>query len=295
MADAEGPGGMTDLAQAIVNGVLLGAVFALVAVGLTLIYGVMDIVNFAHGEMVMLGMYASFFAWSLFGLDPLLSLPITGLAVLVTGVLMYYGVIGPVLGKSPLAQIIATFGVQVFLRGLAQFFWTPNTRTINDIWAEDIRLRVAGIVIGGPQLIMALGALITTAAVAMFMSRTKTGGAIRAAGEDPAAASLMGINPRRMYALAWVVAGAATGVAGGLLMNAYSASPTAGVTFVLMAFVVVAFGGFGSITGAAVAGLLVGVVQGVVGLYAPSYTLAAALALYLVVVLVRPQGLLGTR
>ncbi len=286
---------MTDLAQAIVNGVLLGAVFALVAVGLTLIYGVMDIINFAHGELVMLGMYSSFFAWSLYGLDPLVSLPITGVAIVVTGALMYYGVIGPVLGKSPLAQIIATFGVQVFLRGLAQFFWTPNTRTIDSVWAEHIRLEIAGVVFGGPQMIMALGAVITTVAVAMFMSRTRTGGAIRAAGEDPAAASLMGIDPKRMYALAWVIAGAATGVAGGLLMNAYSASPTAGVTFVLMAFVVVALGGFGSIAGAALAGLLVGVVQGVVGLYLPSYTLAAALALYLLVVLIRPQGLLGTR
>jgi len=286
---------MTDLAQAVVNGVLIGAVFALVAVGLTLIYGVMDIVNFAHGEMLMLGMYSSFFAWSLFGLDPLVSLPMAGFAIALTGALMYYGVIARVLGKSPLAQIIATFGVQVFLRGLAQFLWTPDTRTVTSPWADDLRLEVAGVVIGGPQLIMAIGAVVTTGAVALFMNRTKTGGAIRAAGEDPAAASLMGINPKRMYALAWVIAGAATGVAGGLLMNGYSSSPTAGVTFVLMAFVVVAFGGFGSIAGAAVAGLLVGVAQGVVGLYAPSYTLAAALALYLLVVLVRPQGLLGTR
>jgi branched-chain amino acid transport system permease protein len=295
MADAEGHRTVTDLAQAIVNGVLIGAVFALVAIGLTLIYGVMDIINFAHGELLMLGMYSTFFAWSLYGLDPLVSLPITGLAILIVGVLMYYGVIGRVLGKSPLAQIIATFGVQVFLRGLAQFLWTPNTRTVNGPWADDIRLHVAGVVIGGPQIIMAAGALITTLAVAMFMNRTKTGGAIRAAGEDAAAASLMGIDPKRMYALAWIVAGAATGIAGGLLMNAYSASPTAGITFVLMAFVVVALGGFGSIAGAAVAGLLLGVAQGVVGLYWPSYTLAAALAIYLLVVLVRPQGLLGTR
>ncbi len=286
---------MTDLTQAIVNGVLVGAVFALVAVGLTLIYGVMDIVNFAHGDMVMLGMYGSFFAWSLFGLDPLVSLPVTGVSIAVVGALMYYGVIGPVLGRSPLAQIIATFGVQVMLRGLAQFLWTPNTRTIPHVWAEDLRLRLGGVVVGGPQLVMAAGAAVSTLAVALFMNRTETGGAIRAAGEDPAAAALMGINPRRMYALAWLVAGAATGVAGALLMNAYSASPTAGVTFVLMAFVIVALGGFGSIAGAAVAGLLVGVVQGVVGLYASSYTLAAALAIYLLVVLVRPRGLLGTR
>jgi branched-chain amino acid transport system permease protein len=286
---------MTDLAQAIVNGVLVGAVFALVAVGLTLIYGVMDIVNFAHGEMVMLGMYGSFFAWSLFGLDPLVSLPVTGVSIAVVGALMYYGVIGPVLGRSPLAQIIATFGVQVMLRGLAQFLWTPNTRTISHVWAEGLRLRLGGVVVGGPQLVMAAGAAVSTLAVALFMNRTETGGAIRAAGEDPAAAALMGINPRRMYALAWLVAGAATGVAGALLMNAYSTSPTAGVTFVLMAFVIVALGGFGSIAGAAVAGLLVGVAQGVVGLYASSYTLAAALAIYLLVVLVRPRGLLGTR
>jgi branched-chain amino acid transport system permease protein len=286
---------VTDLAQAVVNGVLIGSVFALVAVGLTLIYGVMDIVNFAHGELVMLGMYSSFFAWSLFGLDPLVSLPLTGAAVVVTGALMYFGVIGPVLGKSPLAQIIATFGVQVFLRGLAQFLWTPDTRTVNGLWADDFKLTIGGVVIGGPQLIMAVGALVTTLAVALLMNRTRIGGAIRAAGEDSAAASLQGIDPRRMYALAWVIAGAATGIAGGLLMNAYSASPTAGVTFVLMAFVVVALGGFGSIAGAAVAGVLVGVAQGVVGLYAPSYTLAIALALYLLVVLVRPQGLLGTR
>lgn len=290
-----GPGELTDLGQAIVNGLLIGAVFALVAVGLTLIYGVMDIVNFAHGEMVMLGMYSTFFAWSLFGLDPLVSLPITGAAIVVTGALMYYGVIGPVLGRSPLAQIIATFGVQVFLRGLAQFLWTPDTRTITGAWADDLRLRFAGVVIGGPQLVMAAGALVTTLGVALLMNRTRIGGAIRAAGEDPTAASLMGIDPKRMYALAWMIAGAATGIAGGLLMNAYSASPTAGVTFVLMAFVVVALGGFGSIAGAAVGGLLVGVAQGVVGLYAPAYTLAIALALYLVVVLVRPQGLLGTR
>lgn len=286
---------MTDLLQAIVNGLMIGAVFALVATGLTLIYGVMDIVNFAHGEMLMLGMYTSFFAWSLFGVDPLLSIPLAGVAIALTGALMYFTAVGRVLGKSPLAQVMVTFGLQVFLRGLAQFLWKPDTRTVTDPLLGSVRWEIGGVVIGGPQVAMAVGALITTGTVALFMNRTRLGGAIRAAGEDPAAASLMGIDPRKMYALCWVIAGLVTGVAGALLMNRYSASPTAGVTFVLMAFVVVAFGGFGSIFGAAVAGLLVGVAQGVVGLYAPSYTLAAALALYLLVVVARPQGLLGTR
>jgi branched-chain amino acid transport system permease protein len=286
---------MTDLAQATVNGLLIGSVFALVAVGLTLIYGVMDVINFAHGEMVMIGMYLSFFAWSMLGLDPLISVPAMGVAVALVGGLMYVGVVGRVLGRSLLAQVIVTFGLQVFLRGLAQFLWKPDTRTISDTWIGGVRWTLGPIVIGGPQVVMAVGAAIATVAVALFMNRTRLGSAIRAAGEDASAAALQGIDPRKMYALAWVIAGAAAGVAGGLLMNSYSASPTAGVTFALMAFVVVALGGFGSITGAALAGVLVGVAQGIVGLYAPSYTLAAALGLYLVVILLRPQGLLGTR
>lgn len=286
---------MTELLQAIVNGLLVGAVFALVAVGLTLIYGVMDIVNFAHGEMLMLGMYASYFAWYLWGFDPLLSLPIAGVGVAIVGALMYFSVVGPVLGSSPLAQIIATFGVQVFLRGLAQFLWTPNTQTITETAVGQFKIDIGGVVISGPAIVMAVGALITTLAVVLFMNKTKTGGAIRAAGEDPAAASLMGINTRKMYALAWIVAGTATGVAGGLVMHSYSASPTAGLLFVLMAFVVVALGGFGSIAGAATAGVLVGVVYNVVGYWESSYQMIAVLALYLLVVLVRPQGLMGTR
>lgn len=286
---------MTDLAQATVNGLLIGAVFALVAVGLTLIYGVMDIINFAHGEMVMIGMYLAFFAWSLLGLDPLISAPLTGVSIALVGALMYVAAVGRVLGRSLLAQVIVTFGLQIFLRGLAQFLWKPDTRTISDTWIGDVRWTVGSVVIGGPQVVMAVGAAITTVAVALFMNRTRLGSGIRAAGEDAKAAALQGIDPRRMYALAWIIAGAAAGIAGGLLMNSYSTSPTAGVTFALMAFVVVALGGFGSITGAALAGVLVGVAQGIVGLYAPSYTLAAALGLYLVVILVRPQGLLGTR
>jgi branched-chain amino acid transport system permease protein len=286
---------VTDLAQATVNGLLIGAVFALVAVGLTLIYGVMDIINFAHGEMVMIGMYVSFFAWSMLGLDPLISVPLTGVSIALVGGLMYVAAVGRVLGRSLLAQVIVTFGLQVFLRGLAQFLWKPDTRTISDNWISDVRWMVGSVVIGGPQVVMAVGAAVTTLAVTLFINRTRLGSGIRAAGEDAKAAALQGIDPRKMYALAWIIAGAAAGIAGALLMNSYSASPTAGVTFALMAFVVVALGGFGSITGAAMAGVLVGVAQGIVGLYAPSYTLAAALGLYLVVILVRPQGLLGTR
>lgn len=286
---------MLDIFQSILSGLLLGGVFALAAVGLTLVFGVMDVVNFAHGEFIMLGMYIGFFTWSLFGLDPLVAIPIAAVVLAVAGVLVYRGVIRPVLGKSPLSQVIVTFGLLVFLRGLAQFLWTPNDRSVQRVAADRLHFTLHGVVVGGPQFVAAVGALLCTAAVAWFVNRTETGRALQAAGEDPDGAALMGINPDRMYALSWLLAGATTGVAGALLINQFSVSPVAGATFGLISFVAVALGGFGSVGGAAMAGLLIGVVYGVVGLYASAYATAAALAIYLVVVVARPQGLRGTR
>ncbi|HEX5494441.1 MAG TPA: branched-chain amino acid ABC transporter permease [Mycobacteriales bacterium] len=286
---------MIDLIQSGLSGLLLGGVFALAAVGLTLVFGVMDVVNFAHGEFVMLGMYIGFFSWSLFGLDPLLSIPIAAVVLAVVGTLVYQGVIRPVLGRNPLAQVIVTFGLLVFLRGLAQFLWTPNERSVQNTIARGLRFEVGGVVVGGPQFVAAVGALLCTAAVAWFIHRTEVGRGLQAAGEDPGGAALMGINPDRMYALSWLLAGGTTGVAGALLINQFSVSPVAGATFGLISFVAVALGGFGSVAGAALAGLMIGVVYGVVGLYASAYATAAALAIYLVVVVARPQGLRGTR
>jgi branched-chain amino acid transport system permease protein len=286
---------MADLIQTVLNGLLLGGVFALAAVGLTLVFGVMDVVNFAHGDFIMLGMYVGFFSWSLFGMDPLLAIPVAVVVLAVVGTLVYTGIIRPVLGKSPLSQVIVTFGLLVFLRGLAQFLWTPNDRSVQHPFVGDLRLVVSGVVIGGPQLVAAAGALVCTAAVAWFVNRTELGRALRAAGEDPDGAALMGINPDRMYALSWLLAGATTGVAGALLINQFSVSPVAGATFGLISFVVVALGGFGSVAGVALAGLLVGLVYGLVGRYASAYAVASALAIYLVVLVARPQGLRGTR
>lgn len=286
---------MGDFIQTVLNGLLLGGVFALAAVGLTLVFGVMDVVNFAHGDFIMLGMYVGFFSWSLFGLDPLVAIPISAVVLAIVGTLVYLGVIRPVLGKSPLSQVIVTFGLLVFLRGLAQFLWTPNDHSVQNPFVGDLRLVVGGVVVGGPQLVAAAGALVCTGAVAWFVNRTESGRALRAAGEDPAGAALMGINPDRMYALSWLLAGTTTGVAGALLINQFSVSPLAGATFGLISFVVVALGGFGSVAGAALAGLLVGVVYGLVGRYASAYATAAALAIYLVVLVARPQGLRGTR
>lgn len=286
---------MLDLVQALTNGAFIGAVFALAAVGLTLIFGVTNMINFAHGDFIMLAMYVGFVSWSLAGLDPLVAIPIAAITLTIVAVLVYASVIRPVLGSSMLAQMVVTFGLLTLLRGVVQFAFTATPRRVEDPWVGGIRLVIGGVAVTGAQLVSAVGALVCTAALAWFVHRTETGRALQAVGEDPAGASLMGINANRMYGLAWALAGVSTGVAGALLINNFGIDPLAGAAFGIMSFIAVALGGFGSVLGAALAGLLLGVVQGVVGLYLSGYTLTAALGIYLLVLVVRPQGLRGTR
>lgn len=286
---------MQDFLQALTNGAFLGAVFALAAVGLTLVFGVTNMINFAHGDFIMVAMYVGFFCWSLAGLDPLVAIPIAAVTLALIAVLIYAGIIRPVLGSSQLAQMVVTFGLLTFLRGTVQFAFTADPRRVDDPIASSIRVVIGGVAITGAQLISAAGALVATLALAWFVHRTETGRALQAVGEDAAGASLMGINANRMYGLAWALAGVSTGVAGALLINNFGIDPLAGATFGIMSFVAVALGGFGSVLGAALAGLLLGIVQGVVGLYLSGYTLTAALGIYLLVLVVRPQGLRGSR
>lgn len=286
---------MLDFLQALTNGAFIGAVFALAAVGLTLVFGVTNMINFAHGDLIMVAMYVGFVCWSLFGLDPLVAIPIAAVTMALVAVLVYAGIIRPVLGSSQLAQMVVTFGLLTFLRGVVQFVFTATPRRIDDPIVGRLRVVVGGVAVTGAQLVSAVGALLATAALAWFVHRTETGQALQAVGEDAAGASLMGINANRMYGLAWALAGVSTGVAGALLINNFGIDPLAGAAFGIMSFIAVALGGFGSVLGAALAGVLLGVVQGVVGLYFSGYTLTAALGIYLLVLIVRPQGLRGTR
>ncbi len=284
-----------ELAQAVVSGLLIGAIYALVAVGLTLIFGVMDIVNFAHGDFLMAAMYVTFFAWLYLRLDPLFAIPLAALALALLGMTAYRLCIRPVLRGPVLSQIIVTFGLLVLLRGLAQLLFTANTRGVVNPLVEPLRASVAGVVAGGPQLAASVGALLSTGLLWWFLAYTETGSALNAVAQDPDAARLMGIDPERIHLLAWAIGGASVGVAGALLMNFFPVTPDIGAGFGLVAFVVVSLGGFGSLRGALLAGLGMGVVQDVVGLFQPAYGFAAIFALYLLVVLVRPQGLFGTR
>ena len=278
--------------QSLVSGLLMGFVYALIAAGLSLIFGLMEIVNFAHGEFLMLAMFVTFWAWALARVDPLLALPGVAALLFGLGVVVYKGVIRRIRGAPMLAQVFATFGLAIFLRSGAQFLWTPDFRLVQAPWVSG-RLSLFGIFIGTPQLTAALAALAAFGGLYWFISRTETGLALQATAQDRQAAALMGIDTERMFAFGWGLGAACVGVAGALLSNFFYVFPDVGAVFALIAYVTVALGGFGNVPATLAAGVCVGLVEVLVGLWAPAFKYVGVFVLYLAVVLVRPQGLFG--
>ena len=267
------------LLQTLVSGLLIGLIYALVAVGLTLIFGVMDIVNFSHGEFLMFGMYSGFWLYALFNLDPVYTLPLTAILLFGIGVLVYRFVISRIIDASMLSQIFTTFGLMILFRGIAQFFWKPDFRTV-DHSVVGGNISLLGIQVGLPQLVAGAGAILVTAGIVLFLTRTRAGAALEATAADKEAARLMGT--------------ACAGVAGGLLSTFFPIFPEVGANFILIAFVVVNLGGFGSVLGALCAGVVVGIVEVMGGfLLGPQYKMALVLALFLAVLMFRPQGFMG--
>jgi len=285
------------LVQSLASGLLMGLLYALVAVGLSLIWGLMEIVNFAHGEFLMLAMFAAFWAYTLYGWDPYLSLIPTLLLLFLLGAAVYRGIIRYLLKAEMWAQIFATFGLAVFLRSGAQFLWSPDYRTIAkplvSQWLGG-RVELAGIFLGLPQILGGLAALAAFALMYWYVTRTEVGLALQATSEDREAAALMGINSDRMFTLGWSIGIACVGAAGVFLATFFYIQPAVGFTFTILAYAIVALGGFGSIPGALVAALIVGLVEALAGLLvSPSLKYAFVFGVYLAVVLLRPQGLLG--
>ncbi len=281
------------LLQGIIGGLLMGCIYALIAAGLSLIFGLMEIVNFAHGEFLMLAMFSTFWAWSLWRLDPLISLPLTVGLLFLVGVATYHGIIRWILGAPMLAQIFATFGLAVFLRSAAQALWGADFQLVKNPWVQG-RISLGGLFIGMPQLVASLGALVAFGFLYWFIRKTETGLALQATAQDKQAASLMGIHTERMFALGWGIGAACVGVAGALLTIFFYVFPDVGATFSLLAYVAVALGGFGNVPGTLAAGVIVGLVEVLGGLLiAPALKYVAVFVIYLVVVLVRPQGLFG--
>lgn len=279
--------------QAIVAGLMMGLIYALIAAGLSLIFGLMEIVNFAHGEHLMLSMFTTFWLWSLFGLDPLHSIPVTVLLMAFCGIITHYFLIRYILKAKMLIQICATFGLSIFMRSLAQLLWTPDYRHVANPILEG-RLEIGNIYIGQPQLLASMVCLLAFVGLYWFVNRTDTGLAIQATSQDRHAAEIIGIPSNKMFALGWAIGLGCVAVAGSMMMNYFAVFTDVGTNFALFAFVAVALGGFGSIIGCLYAGIIIGLVESLGGLLIdPSFKLLYIFAIYLIVVIYRPQGLFG--
>src|SRR5713226_7553181 len=245
------------LAQAVINGLLIGGIYALVSIGVTLIFGVVKIVNFAQGEFVMIGMYISFFLANQFGVDPIVSLVVSMPVLFVVGVLVQHFLIRRVLGPNDMPQIFLTFALSLLLLNLALMLFSANYRTLHT---------------------------------------TDLGKAMRAAAQKPDVAILMGINPNRVFCVALGVALALAGAAGSLLMPFYSAYPFVGQVFVLMAFVAVVLGTLGNVIGALIASLMMGVAESLGIQYIGADSgLIVVFAMLLMTLAFKPTGLGGGR
>src|SRR5438128_3958181 len=281
------------LAQVIVGGLLLGAIYALFSSGLTLVWGMMNFIKFAHGEFVMLGMYVALLVVVWLGGGPAAFGFAAAFALFVLGVVVYLSLIRHVMRGPMLAQILSTFGLALLLRYLAFWIFTANFKTLPQDLLPGV-INVGGILIGVPQFVAGIVAIVLTIGLHLLLTRTAIGSQLLAVAEDRQAAMLMGIRPDRMQAIAWGLSGAGAGIAGALIATFYYISPTVGESLALTAFVVVAFGGFGSVPGALVAGLLVGVIQSLSAyLLGPVYKDLVVYGLFVAILWVRPQGLMG--
>jgi branched-chain amino acid transport system permease protein len=283
------------LPQLIVSTLLLGGIYALIAVGLTLIFGVMRVVNFAHGEFLMLAMYVAFWAFALLHFDPYLTLVVSLPLFFAAGWLSYRTVMGPVIHASHNVQIFTTVGLSIALQNLALVLWTADARFVRtDYYA--VVVRIGGAAFNVAQIVAFVIAVVLTAGLFAFMRWSYTGKVMRATAQDLQASALMGIDTDRVYAVTWAVGIACVGAAGVLLAPIYPVYPTAGLQFVLIAYVAVVLGGLGDMVGALIAALVVAAVE-VVGSYliGTAWKEVLYLLLFIAILIVRPAGLFGQR
>jgi branched-chain amino acid transport system permease protein len=286
---------LTTVAQAVVNGLLIGGIYALVSIGVTLIFGVVKIVNFAQGEFVMIGMYISFYLATNFGIDPLVSLVISMPVLFVVGVLLQHFLIRRVLGLGDMPQIFLTFALSLLLVNLALLLFTANYRTVQTPYSE-AAIQLGTLYIPIAKLIAFAVAMALSGLLWAFLHATDIGKAMRAAAQNRDVAMLMGINPDRVFCVAVGVALALAGAAGSLLMAFYPAYPLVGQVFVLMAFVAVVLGTLGNIIGALIASLMMGVAESLgIQFVGADSGLIVVFAMLLLTLAVRPSGLFGGR
>ena len=281
--------------QTLTNGVLLGGLYACIGVAFSLLYGVMNLLNLAHGSLIMIGGYISFFIFQRLGIDPFLSLPLSMISLFVIGYLIQKIIINRVVDANIFMVMILTFGIDLILVNVALLFWSADYRTLNTTYSSQ-NIQIGTVVIPLLRLAVFCAALLLTAALALFMRFTGTGQAIQATALDRYAARLIGIDVMQIYALTFGISAALAGAAGTLLAMVMPIYPELGGPLTLKAFIVAVLGGLGGLYGALIGGMLLGVVE-LVGAYliGPSYQVGIGVAMLLTVLIFRPQGILGKR
>src|SRR5580765_2325302 len=280
--------------QALINGLLTGALYALVGMGLALIFGVMRIVNFAHGAFMMLGMYVTYVLFIRTGVSPYALFVVTGLALFAFGYAVYFALLRPIHGQSDFMQILLTMGIGLICSDAVLLIFGADYHQIN-IPLQDRNFRFGQqISVNAPWVVSFAIAVGLALALYLFVMRTMTGRAARAIAQNRYAAPLMGINVFRVQAISFAVGSAAAGIAGALLLPVFYLYPGVGDQFTLKAFVMVVLGGMGSIVGAALAGLVLGVVENLTSLYwGNEWALAVDFAIFVLVLSLKPSGIFG--
>lgn len=281
--------------QALLSGLLNGGVYALVSVGLTLIFGVLRIINFAHGSLMMLGMYTTYWLFVLWGLDPYLSVLLSAATLFAVGLLIERALVEPVREAPEHDQLLLTLGVALVIENLALFVWTPDPRTLTVPYMA-VAPMVGGVMVSPPRVIAFLVSILLTAVLYLFLKRTDLGKAIRAVSQDREGALTVGIDIRWISGLAFGLGSACVGAAGSLVVPFYAVDPYVGGVFVITAFVVVVLGGMGNFAGALAAGLIVGLAESVAAVFIPAAMKQIVIySIFVLVLLFRPEGLFGGR
>jgi branched-chain amino acid transport system permease protein len=283
------------LFPAVLNGLTTGAVYALVALGLTLIYGVLHIINFAHGAALMMALYGVYFLRQSLGIDPYLALPLMVGVMFVAGYLLQRGVIERASHGKDENILLVTLGISIVLENLALLAFRSDTRTIDTAYTLST-LPIAGAMIALPKVVAFGGAVLASGVLLWMMGRTDLGRAIRAVAKEKQGARLMGINVEHVYAMSFGIGLACLGAAACFLLPAYYVNPQVGNGFVLVAFTIVVLGGMGSFAGALLGGFLIGVVESLGGLwFGESLGQIGIFLIFIAVLLLRPQGLFGAK
>lgn len=284
-----------------INGILMGSIYGLTALGLTVIFGVLKVINFAHGSLLMVGMYAAYWTIHLTGLHPYLALFLVVPGMFLFGYYLQDIVIKPIFKaeknvREPITVIIVTTGVWYILDNLTLLIFGPQYRSIQDNPLKGQMLEVGDMLISVPKLWGFTAAILTALVIYLFFQKTRIGRAIRATSLDREAASLMGINQYKVYNIAFGIGTAAAGVAAVTLVPFYNIFPTVGVLFDIKGFIIVVLGGLGSIGGAILGGIIVGLIESVAPQFmTATWTEAIVYGLFLIFLFLKPSGLFGVK